>query len=503
MRLGGPVYYVVLWAAMFAELLKDVPRGVKIVIGAILALAVFLFLRGHLYYFRSPTYLGGLIGIEIVLASLWHFETVFFPLLMLTFLWAGMSLPLNGIPTTARWFLLGVAALAGFVMWMRERRHTYSALHLLAFFCVFSGLISAMVSTQPMTALLKAFSFFLLFLYGATGARLATLGREIHFIRGLLTACEITVFVTAIAYFGLGYGLFGNPNSLGAVMGVVILPFLLWGWLISESRSDRYRRFIAVVLTVLLLYSALSRAALLASGVAVVALCVSVHRQKLLIQGAFVLTLLLALAALWNPSHFEESVSATIDNLLYKGKDKELGVLGSRKTPWEETNAVIREHPWFGSGFGTSDLGRWAEHSNLSMDPSAGGLYTREGTNREHGNSYLALVEYVGLLGIIPFLILFYLMGKMIVQVLIWMWRTRNPYHVAIPLAMMLLAGMVHAFFEDWMTAVGYYLTVFFWISAFWLHDLMPQSVPAAVRSISAAHPRIAKAPQGILAPGR
>jgi hypothetical protein len=137
------------------------------------------------------------------------------------------------------------------------------------------------------------------------------------------------------------------------------------------------------------------------------------------------------------------------------------------------------------------------------MDPSAGGLYPREGTNREHGNSYLALVEYVGLLGIIPFLILFYLMGKMIVQVLIWMWRTRNPYHVAIPLAMMLLAGMVHAFFEDWMTAVGYYLTVFFWISAFWLHDLMPQSVPAAVRSISAAHPRIAKAPQGILAPGR
>lgn len=37
------------------------------------------------------------------------------------------------------------------------------------------------------------------------------------------------------------------------------------------------------------------------------------------------------------------------------------------------------------------------------------------------------------------------------------------------------------------MTAVGYYLTVFFWISAFWLHDLMPQSVPAALESISAA----------------
>lgn len=87
---------------MFSELLKDVPRGVKIVIGATVALAIFLFLRGHLYYFRNPVYLGGLIVIEIVLTCLWHFEIVFFPLLMVTFLWAGMNLPFIGIPATAR-----------------------------------------------------------------------------------------------------------------------------------------------------------------------------------------------------------------------------------------------------------------------------------------------------------------------------------------------------------------------------------------------------------------
>ena len=49
---------------MFSALLKDIPRGVKIVIGATVALAIFLFLRGHLYYFRNPVYLGGLIVID-------------------------------------------------------------------------------------------------------------------------------------------------------------------------------------------------------------------------------------------------------------------------------------------------------------------------------------------------------------------------------------------------------------------------------------------------------
>jgi hypothetical protein len=71
------------------------------------------------------------------------------------------------------------------------------------------------------------------------------------------------------------------------------------------------------------------------------------------------------------------------------------------------------------------------------------------------------------------------------------------------PIAMMLLSGIVRALFEDWLTAVGYYLTVFFWLGAFWLRDLKPTAVPAAVRTISSAHPRIAKTPPGVLVPGR
>ena len=44
------------------------------------------------------------------------------------------------------------------------------------------------------------------------------------------------------------------------------------------------------------------------------------------------------------------------DAVLYKGH-KEEGVLGSRRTPWEKTGASIKEHPLFGTGYGTSPTG--------------------------------------------------------------------------------------------------------------------------------------------------
>ena len=67
--------------------------------------------------------------------------------------------------------------------------------------------------------------------------------------------------------------------------------------------------------------------------------------------------------------------------------------------------------------------------------------------------------------------------------------RTSNPYHCAVPLATMLLAGMVHAFFEDWLLAVGYYLCVFFWVMAFLMVDVMPDPVSVPVRGATSAHP--------------
>lgn len=482
---------------MRVESWKDLPGSIQLGLGALAAVFVIFWVARHLGYFRDPQYLVSLIVFEVVLAGLWHFESVFFPLLMGFFFWAGMSLPATGVAFTARWLILAVAGVAGFAMWMRQSRHSYTSFHLVALFCVTSALVSAIVSVDPSTALLKVLSLFLLFLYGATGARLALRGREKTFILGLATGCEFGVGVTALSQLA-GNQLWGNPNSLGAVMGVVAAPILLWSLLVSETRNHRYRRLAALAVTGLLLYTSLSRAGMLAAAFSCFVLLVALRRHRLLIQGAFVAFAFMSVVAVLQPSHFDDFLHSFTEDVIYKGK-REQGVFGSRKTPWEQTTAVIREHPWFGSGFGTSDMGPFATGTQLSIRPSQGGLYTREGGNREHGNSYLALAEYVGLLGLVPFSALLFLLGRMIARVILWMRRSANPFHPAIPLAMVLLAGMVHAFFEDWMVAVGYYLCVFFWVCAFWLVDLMPKPLRSPVRSISSAHPQSKLPGSGLL----
>ncbi len=43
----------------------------------------------------------------------------------------------------------------------------------------------------------------------------------------------------------------------------------------------------------------------------------------------------------------------------------------------------------------------------------------------------------------------------------------------------MMAAGLVHAAFEDWLFATGYYLCVFFWALAFVLVDVLPVAAPS------------------------
>ena len=435
-------------------------------------------------FFRDPVLLGGLTFIEIVLASLWHYETVYFPLLIAVFVWAGTYMPFGGYMMTARWLVLAVGALAGAILWGRANRQGFGELHLAAVFATVLALVSAVVSSDPSSALLKVSSLFLLFLYGATGARLAIAGREQAFIRGLLLVCQGIAFLTAFGY-AIDWPIWGNPNSLGAVMGVVIMPIVLWGFLVAETRHEKYRSVAAILTCLWLLNLALSRASIVAAFVSVIVLCVCLRRQRVLAQGAFLVVLLMGVGGVLEPTHFEKFANTMTENLLYKGK-KEQGIFGSRQSPWDETVASLQEHPWFGTGWGTSTMGKKASVAQLSL---SGGVYTLENTNREHGDSYLAMAEYVGFVGIAPFAFLLFLVGRMILQVCLWMRRTSNAYHVAVPLAMTLLAGMVHALFEDWMVAPGYYLCVFFWTIVFLLNDLMPERQPFHLRAASPAHP--------------
>jgi len=422
------------------------------------------------------SFLGGILLLEVIIASLWKYDQRFFVLLMITFIWAGMHLPLQGAWTSGRWVVLSAGAVVGFIVWAKNPRRSFGSLHLIAFFCICAAFASATVSLYMQMAFLKALSLLLLFLYCAAGARLAVLGREDRFFHGLLWACEIAVYVTVICYFGLGQRIWGIPNSLGAVMGVGLFPILFWGWLISNGRVVRLRRLVALLLCTYLVHFSLTRAGMASVALVTLVFCVCLRQYKLLVKVVALVLFLVAVAGMLAPGTLNKQLGDLKDTVLYKGH-KEEGVLGSRRTPWEKSIATIKEHPFFGTGYGTSPTG---EDPGLSF----GTVASSAATEREHGSSYMTIAEWVGLLGVLPFVALVVVTASNVWKVCAWMIRTAHPRHYSIPLAMVVLAGLVHATFEDWLFAAGSYLCVFFWVFAFLLADLAPDVVVVPVAGV-------------------
>ncbi len=433
----------------------------------------------NLQYFSDITVLGGILAMEVIIAGLWNYGQRFFTLLMITFVWAGLHVPLQGAGTIGRWIVLAAGALVGCVVWIRAPHRPFQSIHLIAFFCVCAAIVSATVSSFTQTACLKALSLGLLFLYCAGGARMAILGREDRFVRGAVWGCEIAVYVTAVCYFGLGRSIWGNPNSLGAAMSIGVFPILLWAWLTSDRPVVKVRRLIALLVCAYLIRFSLARAGMASVILVSVLLCVCLHRYKLLVKMVALGLFVFAVIGMWAPETLSKELGDLKDDVLYKGH-KEEGVMGSRRTPWEKSIASIKEHPLFGTGYGTSPTG---ESPGLNI----GNVSTSAATEREHGSSYITIAEWVGLFGVLPFVALLAMTAANVWKVCVWMNRTADPSHYSVPFAMVVISGLCHATFEDWLFAVGSYLCVYFWVFAFLLADLVPATAVVPATPVSLA----------------
>ncbi len=286
-----------------------------------------------------------------------------------------------------------------------------------------------------------------------------SINRENRFFEGLLIGCEIFVALIAVFYL-LGIEAMGNPNSLGAVMGVVAAPILLWGALLQQERFLTRRRMIFFLVAAYLTYSSHARAGMLALLLSCGLLCLVLRRYTILASGIGVLAILITATAIFQPDAFSQMMSSFTNDVVYKGKDPDLGILGSRASPWQDTIDTIHAHFWFGTGFGTSDTVEGTTQ-NIGKFASSTAIAT------EHGSSYLALLAWVGMAGALPFVLLLAVVLGYVLKAFLWMLKTGNPLHPAVPLAIVMLAGLIHAGFEDWMFAPGYYLCVFFWAMAF------------------------------------
>ncbi len=418
--------------------------------------------------------LGGLLLIQLILLAAWKYEQRYFPLLILVFLSAGIDVPFSAGLGSARWLVLGAGAIAGLALYLQKPNHNFGAFHVVAFACVVSAFVSAVVSDHPHTALLKAVSLLLLFVYGSTGARLAIVDHEGRFLSRFLISMEVMAYITAFCYFVLHYHFWGNPNSLGVAMGVVAFPMLLWGVLVSDQRRLYRRRLLALTVCVVLLLSSYSRAAMAAAVVTSILLCIGLRKYRFLMGGAAAALLAAAFVAAFVPALQVADVkdASLSDRFLYKGKPQ-AGVLASRTPVWDRTIQSLRMHPWFGTGFGTSD----AEPDRVQRRVAFGMV---EDVFREHGSSYLAIMEWAGLLGVTPFLGILIFTAINIGRVFEWMRSTGSPLSSAVPIACIAAGALVDAGFEDWLFAVGYHASVLFWFCAFVLPELIPARIAIA-----------------------
>ncbi|MGH9529071.1 MAG: O-antigen ligase family protein [Terriglobales bacterium] len=419
-------------------------------------------------YFTNMQYLGGLLLLEALAVVMWKYDQRFFPVLILVFLFAGTDVPMAGIWRAVRWVVLGAGALAGMVIYLKNYSFSARLIHWIALSCVVAAATSAEVSSFPTQPLLKAASLFLLFLYGTFGARLAIIGREKEFFKGLLWGCEALIYFVALQYFVLHRQFFGNPNSLGAVMGIVAVPLMLWGISVAEKLRTQRRRMFALLLSMILLLTSYARASIVAAAISCILFCILLRTYRTLIKGLAIALLMATVVSYVVPLPNSPDAATTLrSRFLFKGKEKG-GALNSRRSVWDTTISSIEQNPWFGTGFGTAfsafdtDADQVANFGSTSI------------TTHEHGNSYLAILEGVGLVGAVPFFCLVILTVVNIVRVLRYLWRTRDVFSAAVPVALVLMAGLMHAMFEDWLFAVGYYTCVFFWAFGFMLVDLVP-----------------------------
>jgi O-antigen ligase len=422
------------------------------------SVAFLFYLSVHRPYLFGETNLLGLLALVAAGFIASQFETRFWTLMIVVFFWAGSAFPLAGAMNLFRWVVLTVGAFLSLGYYARSpNRISFNHQHLLGLFAVIAAFASAIVSVNPLMTILKALSLAALFIYASIGARILWARNPEPFVRRLMLLAEALVYFTAICY-SARFEVWGNPNSLGLIMGCICWPVLLWRLILPEPRREHTRYVIALLVCGALLLVSLSRASITAAAVISVFLLLGTRRYRTLLLGMSLFAALLASIFLMKPERFQSASEAFV----YK-KGERGNLADSRQKPWERSLRNFQEHPWLGWGFGAAD-----NSAGWRLDYVTQGRLTRE-----RGSSYLTLLETTGILGTLPFALLLLALVREIWKIFLWMRRSGKVNQPAVVAAAIILGGLVNAVFEDWMFAVGYYFCVIFWILALSLRDWM------------------------------
>jgi len=405
-------------------------------------------------------------AVELGLVALIVFSMLAAPrylgfLAMLTFLASGMPWADRVVPLTKyRWAVLIVLAL-GLIfrnsMGVSGSRWHPTQFSLGLFICF--ALFSSSYSSNSLMTVLKAGAFACLLLGSLLYGRMESQGgpQSSCAILDQLYWCAVAVSLgclLAVAHIlaaGQVYfqGPFGNPNHLGAFIPF-IAPVLLLRLYQSAQKGPLVRALTVALTAMFGVFLLMSR-----SRTGIFATCVGcawwLYFSSRKAFGWFVATVLLSAVILF--AYFPRYVGSL--NEVYVQKNASY-ILQSRQRLIEESWEAAKENAMLGIGFGTSKGSEQWEFG-----------FTSSYMGREKMNSFLALVEEVGLVGTV-----------LLVYPLAWvlsasarrlkrlqMFRTsEREYWTIVTLSACLLGGLVDSMGEAWLTAAGFFCCVMFWL---------------------------------------
>ena len=381
---------------------------------------------------------------------------------LLAFLGASMPIVnLGGVLNQFRWVMLLALALGMLLRSsVQSSRSVWHPMHLCVFGFVLYAALSSSYSANGLMTALKAGTFGCLaaavMLYGRleSGGQSAgscmLLGQVYWCAVIVALGCALTVVHVLPARPGFFAGPFGNPNSLGAFIPLVA-PVLLLQLLRSFDKGPQIR-VANVLLTVacfILLFMSRSRAGLVAAFLACGWWLYFAHRRAfgLFLGGALISGLIMGL-------YFPENAQNLNRVYVLKGSSYALKSRGELiSASWE----AAKESPLIGVGFGVS--------KGYSEDWEFG--FESGNALREKANSFLALVEEVGLIGA-GFLLLplAWVLVAAIQRLMLFrrLHQMGEEFWVTLTLSACLVGGLGNAFFEAWLTSVGFFSTILFWL---------------------------------------
>ncbi|MDD2580816.1 MAG: O-antigen ligase family protein [Desulfuromonadaceae bacterium] len=374
------------------------------------------------------------------------------PLTIIAFMGSNVTYLSAVFTSSIRWFF--ILALALQVILSKEKKNISPALlvvvYLYSLWCLVTTFWSEQYALSIMKAIAAAIVLFSCLFAGQTWATSRTDESQAFNYLGAFSIVTLAVEVlgylfnpNAFSVYGMFQGYTYNPNVFGA-LAAIASTFFIWKAYLHRSNSKLFMFWVVIYsVNFLAIIMSQSRAALLMT-LCILSALLFVLSARRVISVLYIAALLSMIVLILFPAVKDKIISQTI----FKHSTN---VLSTREEVWSKSLEGAQAGGWIGGGFGVS-IG--------SKDWEGG--FTANTYGREKGNSQLAVLEEIGVIGFI-----FYLgIILIIIKELYAGYRAAKSQNMKVAQALILgaIVGMIiQSIFEGWWVALGSIDAVLFW----------------------------------------